>query len=195
MDETTQEWSVVVTADTTQLEQSLQSTAKLGQQFARSLVGAFEGIAFKGRDLGETIRKLGLQLSQIAFRAAFKPLEQGIGQFITGLFTGGVTPFASGGVLPQGTPQLFARGGVVSAPAAFPLGGNAGVGIAGERGAEAILPLRRGSDGRLGVAAGGGGAVTVNFAVQTADAESFRRSEAQIAAMLSRVVARGQRNL
>jgi hypothetical protein len=35
--------------------------------------------------------------------------------------------------------------------------------------------------------------ITVN--VSTPDAESFRRSEGQIAAMLSRAVSRGQRNL
>ena len=31
------------------------------------------------------------------------------------------------------------------------------MGLAGERGAEAIMPLARGPDGRLGVAAAGGG--------------------------------------
>ena len=70
------------------------------------------------------------------------------------------------------------------------------MGIAGEAGPEAILPLSRGSDGRLGVRAQGGGAgVNVTFNVTTPDADSFRRSEGQIAAMLSRVVGRGQRNL
>jgi hypothetical protein len=37
--------------------------------------------------------------------------------------------------------------------------------------------------------------VNVTFNVTTPDAESFRRSEGQIAAMLSRAVGRGSRNL
>ena len=88
----------------------------------------------------------------------------------------------------------FARGRVVRSPIAFPLAGGQ-VGIAGERGAEAILPLSRGPDGRLGVAAQGGGGVNVVFNVTTPDADSFQRSESQVAAMLARAVALGQRNL
>jgi phage-related minor tail protein len=70
------------------------------------------------------------------------------------------------------------------------------MGIAGEAGPEAILPLSRGADGRLGVKAEGRGApVNITFNVTSPDADSFRRSEGQIAAMLSRAVSRGQRNL
>ncbi len=59
-------------------------------------------------------------------------------------------------------PQAFARGGVVDRPTFFSAPG-VPAGVAGEAGPEAILPLRRGSDGRLGVAAAGGpGNVTVN---------------------------------
>ena len=67
-------------------------------------------------------------------------------------------------------------------------------GLAGEAGPEAILPLRRGADGRLGVATDGGGApTTVNVTIQTQDANSFRKSEAQVTAALARAVARGRR--
>ena len=66
----------------------------------------------------------------------------------------------------------------------------------GEAGPEAILPLARGSDGRLGVRAGGGqGAVNVTFHVATRDAESFRRAEAELTAMLARAVGRGRRGM
>ena len=65
------------------------------------------------------------------------------------------------------------------------------IGLAGERGAEAILPLARGPDGALGVRAAGGGGISVTFNVSTPDADSFRRSETQIAALLARAV--GQR--
>jgi phage-related minor tail protein len=67
----------------------------------------------------------------------------------------------------------------------------------GEAGAEAILPLARGADGRLGVAAGGAAqtAVQVTFNVTTPDAASFAKSEAQVTAMLARAVGRGRRGL
>ena len=57
------------------------------------------------------------------------------------------------------------------------------------------MPLRRDADGRLGVATEGGGATNIIFNVTATDAASFRRSESQIAAMLARVGARGQRNM
>ena len=66
----------------------------------------------------------------------------------------------------------------------------------GEAGAEAIIPLSRGSDGKLGVKMQGGSApVNVTFNVTTPDATSFRRSQSQLSAMLARTVGRGQRNL
>jgi phage-related minor tail protein len=92
-------------------------------------------------------------------------------------------------------PVPFAQGGVIQSPITFPLG-QGRMGIAGERGAEAIMPLARGSDGRLGVMAhGGSGAINVTFNVSTTDADSFRRSESQVAAMLARAVSFGHRNL
>ncbi len=134
-------------------------------------------------------------------------LVKGIGSLFKGfgsLFGGsgarptrssGPTGFAMGGVFSRGMVMPFAQGGVVGAPSYFPLG--RGLGVMGEKGAEAVMPLARGPDGRLGVRSGGGGkrpmSVTVN--VSTPDADSFRRSEAQVSAALSRAVARGQRGM
>jgi len=89
----------------------------------------------------------------------------------------------------------FAKGGVVSTPSYFPMGGE--IGLAGEAGAEAILPLARGADGRLGVAAGAGqgAGAPIVFNVTTPDAQSFLKSEAQVSAMLARAVGRGTRGL
>ena len=78
---------------------------------------------------------------------------------------------------------------MVAAPTYFPMGH--GLGVAGEAGPEAILPLTRGSDGRLGVA--GGGNVSVTFNVTATDARSFAASEAEISALLLRAVKRGTR--
>jgi phage-related minor tail protein len=88
----------------------------------------------------------------------------------------------------------FAAGGVIGAPTYFPLS-SGGLGLAGEAGPEAIMPLSRGPDGRLGIAGGApqGGNITVQ--ISTPDAASFRRSEAYITGQIARAVARGQRNL
>ncbi|MBU1212957.1 MAG: phage tail tape measure protein [Alphaproteobacteria bacterium] len=184
-------WTVVVDADTTALTKELSAASSLGRQFSSALSSAFDGIAIKGKGLGEVLRGLALDLSKIALKAAFKPLEQGFGNLLSGLFTGGL----GGGVAPTPLPVPFAQGGVISNPMRVPLG-RGGLGLAGERGAEAIMPLARGPDGRLGVAAqSGGGGVNVTFNVSTPDADSFQRSQTQVAAMLSRAVSLGHRNL
>lgn len=92
--------------------------------------------------------------------------------------------------LPQITP--FASGGVIGAPSYFPM--SSGFGLAGEAGPEAILPLSRGPDGRLGIAGGGMSApVSITVQIATPDADSFRRSEAYVTGQIARAVARGQR--
>jgi phage-related minor tail protein len=177
--------TVKVDADIAPLKSDLREAARLSSQFGRSMTTAFEDAMFKGRDLGDVLRNLALSMAKLAFRAAFKPIEQAIGGAFGQMFGG----------LGEVMPSLFADGGVVAAPTAFNMG-NGRTGIAGEAGPEAILPLQRGADGRLGVRSSGEGrAITINFHVTATDAASFRRSEAQINAMLNRAVARGGRNL
>lgn len=53
----------------------------------------------------------------------------------------------------------FARGGIVNSPTIFPMAN--GTGLMGEAGPEAVMPLKRGPDGKLGVAGGGGGTTIV----------------------------------
>ncbi len=86
----------------------------------------------------------------------------------------------------------FANGGIVNSPVLFPMRG--GTGLMGEAGPEAIMPLSRGSDGKLGVRMGGGGSASVTVNISTPDAQSFRQSQSQVAAMVARAVERGQRN-
>jgi lambda family phage tail tape measure protein len=73
--------------------------------------------------------------------------------------------FARGGVFDGGAVQAFARGGIVEQPTLFNFanGGAMRNGLMAENEPEAVMPLTRGRDGRLGVAASGSGghAVTV----------------------------------
>lgn len=168
-----------------------RSAALLG----KTLTGALEAVALRGKSLGDVFQDLTLSLSQAALKSAFQPLQSNLSNIFSGLFAGGgVTPFAKGGALQGGLPVPFASGGVIASPVSFPLAGGR-TGLAGERGAEAIMPLTRGPDGRLGVAASGTSAAPITINITTPDIESFRRSETQMAALLARAVAQGQRNL
>lgn len=63
--------------------------------------------------------------------------------------------FANGGVFQGGSQvQAYANGGVVGSPTYFPMAGGK-TGLMGEAGPEAIMPLKRGKDGKLGVAVDG----------------------------------------
>jgi phage-related minor tail protein len=192
-DDQIETWSVKVTADTSDLEEKLISTSRLGRQFSNTLVSAFGDIAIKGKNVGDVFKSLALNVSQLALKATLQPLTTGLASVFQGLI-GGATPFAKGGVIQQGTPVPFASGGVIASPISFPLAGGA-QGLAGEKGPEAIMPLTRGSDGRLGIAAAGGGGQQITINISTPDAASFNRSQTQIAAMIARAASAGQRNL
>ena len=81
-----------------------------------------------------------------------------IQQMITKPFTNfldGLFGNANGNAFVDGKVEKYAYGGVVKKPTLFPMAN--GIGLMGEAGAEAILPLRRGSNGKLGVQSTGGG--------------------------------------
>lgn len=190
--------TVEIAADTSAFRREITEAERLARGFGRVVGDALTGAAVKGREADDVFRSLVSRLSTLAINAAFRPLEQGISGLLQGAVggaLGGALPFAKGGALQGGRVIPFAEGGVVAAPTYFPLG-NGQTGLMGERGAEAILPLKRGPDGRLGVASGGGGrAVNVTVNVSTPDVSSFRRSEAYLAGLVARTVARGERSL
>lgn len=98
-------------------------------------------------------------------QAIMKPLTSFLGGMFAngGAFSGGhVLANATGNAFSGGQVTAFANGGVVSRPTLFPMA--RGMGLMGEAGPEAVMPLRRMGNGRLGVEARGGGGsnVTVN---------------------------------
>ena len=139
---------------------SLTMTGKFSfKEFALSVV----------EDLTRMVTRMLIIAPILQFIQSLLPGGPGAGLSGTGalsttkLFPGGV--FANGGAFANGI-QPFAAGGVVNSPTLFKFasGGALRNGLMGEAGPEAIIPLKRGRDGKLGVA-GGGGTTTVNVSV------------------------------
>ena len=157
---------------------------------------AFDGLVFDGVKLSDAMRGVARTMADTIYGVAMKPVQNALGgalaQGLNGLL-GGLMPFEKGGAFAQGRVMPFAKGGVVAQATAFPMRG--ATGLMGEAGPEAIMPLARGADGRLGVqAAGASRPVTVVMNITTPDVQGFQRSQTQIAAQAQRMLARGQRN-
>ena len=105
---------------------------------------------------GDLARSIIADMARIAVRAAIvKPL---MNFMFPGLFAKGAA-FAGNNIVP------YRKGGVVNSPTMFKYGGSQ-LGIMGEAGPEAIMPLKRGRSGKLGVemhGRGGGGTTNVNY--------------------------------
>jgi phage-related minor tail protein len=170
------------------VEGRTQKLSKEANSFARAITAAFAQGATGAKSFDTVLKSLALQLSSLSLNLALKPLTNELAK----LFDGVAGAFMGGGG--AGGVSQFAKGGILAAPTYFPLGGGR-TGLAGEAGPEAIMPLTRGADGRLGVAASGGGAANITVNIATPDAESFRRSEAYLTGVVARAVARGQRGM
>ncbi|KSS36661.1 phage tail tape measure protein [Pseudomonas aeruginosa] len=132
-------------------------------------------------------------MARIATRAA---ASQALSSLFGGFFGGGNAAaqsgvdnlvsnsglFANGGAFAGGV-QMFAAGGaftnsVVSTPTAFGMSGGR-LGVMGEAGPEAVMPLTRTSSGALGVRAMGGGGSQINVEVNIASDGSANVSSSQ----------------
>jgi len=133
------------------------------------LNSAFASVLDGTKTLGEALLDFAsnvlAQVAQDLFAQQFsKPIAAGI----AGIFAADGRVFNSAGV------TAFAKGGVVGGPTIFPFAN--GVGLMGEAGPEAIMPLARGADGKLGVAAANGNSapnvIINNYSGQDATASS-----------------------
>ena len=186
-------FSEELAAATREMREMDAEARRLSRSLGSSLRTAFDRAIFGGRGLKDVLRGLAEDVVSRSLNAALRPVTTGIGSAIAGAFGG--FGFERGAAFSAGRVRAFAHGGVVDGPVRFPMAG--GVGLMGEAGPEAIMPLGRAPDGRLGVRtvgdAGGGRTVVVN--ISTPDVQSFERSRGQVAAQLARAVARGSRQL
>lgn len=170
-------------------------TQRLARSLGSSLRSAFDKAIFGGGKLSDVFRGLARDVVGKTLDAALRPVQSAIGGGIaslTGSLTGALG-FAKGGAFSSGQVRAFANGGVIGGPTYFPM--RSGVGLMGEAGPEAIMPLTRGPDGRLGVSAASGASAPITINISTPDVEGFQRSRGQVAAQIARVVNRGNRRL
>jgi len=159
--------------DKSPLKSFAESAFKFADQAEQAVVGAFKGMEdamvkfvmtgkLNFRDLANSIIA---DLTRMLVRAAItKPL---FGFLFPGLANGGVVsggeivPSAKGNVFAKNKIVPYAYGGIVNKPTVFPMAN--GMGLMGEAGPEAIMPLKRGANGKLGVQSSGGvGNIVVN---------------------------------
>jgi lambda family phage tail tape measure protein len=133
--------------ETIDLTDQLKDAAK---DAAGEMSDAFVDFALTGEEsFGDMVESMLTDLAKLVVQT----------QILKGLSAAFPSVFgaADGAVISGGEATGFAKGGVVNSPTVFPMAD--GIGLMGEAGPEAIMPLSRGKDGKLGVAGGG---TTVN---------------------------------
>lgn len=163
----------------------LESSGTLSQNIAKSIENTFnrlEDVLFDfiktGRfQFAQFTQAILDDLTKIIIRAAIiRPLANGILDAAGLPKDTATTKSANGNVFDRGL-KKFASGGVVDSPTMFGYGSGKR-GLMGEAGPEAILPLKRGSDGKLGVASSGGSSsVVVNVYNQTSNDSEVTQQE------------------
>lgn len=126
----------------------------LGTTIKATLKGDFDSIS---KLWGNMLLDMAAQAIAADVGEYLFPKGKGVGGSILGTIAS-FFGFANGGAFLNGAPvpvKAFASGTVVGAPTYFPMRGGS-MGLMGEAGPEAIMPLKRGKDGRLGVASAGG---------------------------------------
>lgn len=189
-----------------QLEEEQKKALQQQQALTDSIAGSF-GDAFSSvvdgtktvedafRDMAKSIIKQLFEVLVVQRLVGSFNASTGQGSGLAGLIgpaLGGF--FADGAAFKNGSVQAFASGGVVDSPTFFGMSGGQ-TGLMGEAGPEAIMPLKRGPDGKLGVTTTGGQRpINITMNISTPDVKGFEKSRTQIASGLQQSLAQGGRN-
>lgn len=136
-----------------------EAGAKFVTDFSDKLIESFGDVSTSFGDMvNDLIKQAAKLILNSYWQQLFKSVEDAGGwSKVFGSIAGAIGGAAHGAAFDARGMQFFAQGGIVSKPTMFAHGG--GLGVMGERGAEAIVPLRRDASGDLGVKAS---PVTVN---------------------------------
>ena len=176
----------------------------IGKDIEQTFVNAFQGMedalvkfVETGKlNFSDLARSIISDLTRMLVRAAVtRPLFNFL---FPGLADGGVVnkgeivESANGNVFAKNKIVPYAMGGIVNRPTIFPM--QNGLGLMGEAGPEAVMPLKRGANGKLGVQSTGGlGNIVVNVdasgsSVQGNSAQSQEFGRALAAAIQSEMI-------
>jgi hypothetical protein len=190
-----------------QMGEKAKETSDVMDEFARSaatnIQSAFadflfdpfkDGMSGMLKRFGETIQRMIAEAvaADLGKRLFGDLAKGGVGDGLLGgafKLLGGLLPNADGGVYRSPSLSRFS-GQIVTSPRLFAFA--AGAGVMGEAGPEAILPLARGSDGKLGVRGGSSTSVTVNIQ-GVANAAELRRAGGQVGREVLAAISRAQR--
>ena len=176
----------------------------IGKDIEQTFVNAFQGMedalvkfVETGKlNFSDLARSIISDLTRMLVRAAVtKPLFNFL---FPNLADGGVVnngeivKSANGNVFAKNKIVPYAMGGIVNKPTLFPMAN--GMGLMGEAGPEAVMPLKRGANGKLGVQSSGGvGNIVVNVdasgsSVQGDSAQGEQFGRALAAAIQSEMI-------
>jgi hypothetical protein len=157
-------WEATAEALRAAQERSREIAEGLAQDITGPIKEALKSGEFTWESFAGAVSRIAQNLATRLIDLAFKPIENALINAFSGGGAGGggggffarLFGFAKGGAFARGAEvTAFAQGGVVNRPTLFPFA--KGIGLMGEAGPEAILPLRRGKGGRLGVEMNGEG--------------------------------------
>ena len=164
-----------------------QLIADLASSVENELNAAFASVLDGTKTLGEALLDFAsnvlAKVAQDLFAQQFaSPIAAGLSSILGGVAGSvGATP----GTGSFGLPKPFADGGVVSGPTLFPFAN--GTGLMGEAGPEAIMPLSRGPDGKLGVTAANGNSAPVKITINNYSGQEVSTSSDSMGNMLIEV--------
>ena len=138
-----------------ELKETNELAKSIALTFRDTMAQGISDVILQAKSLGDVLGNVLRQVANILIQFGVKTALGTIPGFDKILQSANGNVFYKNNVVP------FARGGIVNKPTLFPMAN--GAGLMGEAGPEAIMPLRRGPGGRLGVEASSGvGNVVVN---------------------------------
>lgn len=161
---------------------AIEESERAKKQWANTITHAFKDAIMSSKNLSDALGNLANRLQSLLMNKALDSILGGVFKSIG---------FAKGAAFQAGGVTAFASGGVVSQPTMFGMSGGR-TGLMGEAGPEAIMPLTRTSSGDLGVKAVGGGqtifAPQFNITIQGGNKEQNEDAANQVTAKIMRAL-------
>jgi lambda family phage tail tape measure protein len=171
---------------------ALKKTRDLANTVGSSMETAMMSMVDGTKSVKDAFRDMALDIVKHLYKVlVVQRMINAIGGMIGGPVGSALSTYgqADGGAWQGGSQiQAYADGGIVGSPTTFPMA-NGKTGLMGEAGPEAIMPLKRGANGKLGVQMEGGGGDTINvvqnFSFQANGDDSVKKIIAQAAPQIA----------